>query len=439
MKKNPFKNFPSFSKPDFSSYAVLIWSIAALFFLYEFFLRTFLGAISKQVIPELSLTPSKFASLATAFYFVYGIMQIPVGEITEKIGLKRSMLLATATCCAGALCFSFSTTYWQAFIARLLMGFGGSFAFICLLVVTIENFSKQYLASLVGAGQFIGTIGALCAGGPLAALVVGTKISWHYILLAMAFWGLLLFLLSLIFFKKREANAQNIVSRKRKKSTVKRLRQLFKSSQAWFIACYSAGVFISVAVLGAVWGVIYLQTIGYSQQSASTVVSFDWLGFACGCPLLGVISDHTKKRKPVMIVCALLGLFVLMILIYFPFHMSFAHYILFFILGFAGAGQSIGFTIITEHVRPHLKSLSLGLNSGMITLVAALIPIIIGIIIQTLADSPLSDISDYSYHYFSIALSPLPTMTMIALIIVIFFVDETYCADQHNLTEKIET
>ena len=55
-----------------------IWLVATLFFLYEFFLRTFVGTLAYQIISELHLSLEEFSLLGTAYFISYSLMQIPV-------------------------------------------------------------------------------------------------------------------------------------------------------------------------------------------------------------------------------------------------------------------------------------------------------------------------------------------------------------------------
>ena len=111
---------------------LIIWMIAAFFFLYEFFLRTFVGSVAHQIIPQLHLTVEKFALIGSAYYIAYGVMQIPVGILVDKFGVKRVMLFATLMCVFATFLFSHATDFAFAFVSRFLMGFGSSFAFVCL-------------------------------------------------------------------------------------------------------------------------------------------------------------------------------------------------------------------------------------------------------------------------------------------------------------------
>lgn len=69
---------------------LIVWLICALFFLYEFLLRTILGTFQPSLMSQMHLTPVTFALLSSTVYnLMYGSMQIPVGFITERFGLKK--------------------------------------------------------------------------------------------------------------------------------------------------------------------------------------------------------------------------------------------------------------------------------------------------------------------------------------------------------------
>ncbi|MFO8702451.1 hypothetical protein SC603_10180 [Legionella pneumophila serogroup 2] len=56
-----------------------VWSICAIFFMYEFLLRTVVGTFQTQLMSDLNLTPMTFSLLSSTGYLViYGVMQIPV-------------------------------------------------------------------------------------------------------------------------------------------------------------------------------------------------------------------------------------------------------------------------------------------------------------------------------------------------------------------------
>jgi len=410
---------------------LVIWALAALFFLYEFFLRTFVGSLAHQIIPDLGLNAGTFALLGSAYYVAYGLMQVPVGVLADKFGVKIIMIFATLVCALATYLFSRATNFEIAFLTRMMMGFGSAFAFVCLLVIAVTWFPKKYFGFFAGASQFIGTMGPFLAGGPLIALLAKTHSSWRFSLTLVASFGVILCVLILFFVKNKSRDGeQHLIYLTANKSIGKGLVLLAKNSQAWFVALYSGTNYVSMALLGAVWGTAFLQAQGLSQGHAADMISLSWLGYAIGCPLIGAISDFSKKRKPFLITCSFLGLCITSTLIIFSSLPLYAYALLFLGLGLASSGQNIGFATISEHVDLATRATALGLNNGSITLSAAIIPPLCAYFISHSAGG---DITNLQPHDFVTGFSLMPIMYGCALFLSTFCIKETYCKSQKEM------
>lgn len=410
-----------------SPLGLLIWGLAAVFFLYEFFLRTFVGSIAHQIIPDLGLNAKTFAMMGSAYYVTYGIMQLPVGILVDKYGTKFILTFATLICAISTLLLAHAKGFNAAITARFLMGFGSSFAFVCLLVIVFTWFPKKFRASLLGTSQFIGTMGPLLAGGPLIALMSKFGGSWRITLNQIGLFGIGLAALILLFVKNKPRDEkQALIFLKRDKPLKKRMAQLVKNKQAWAIALYSATNYVSLALLGAIWGTKYLQVKGLSQHLAADIVSIAWLGYAIGCLVLGVISDYIKQRKPILIFCAMLGLVsTLGITFITNVENSWIFGLLFFYLGFAAAGQSIGYAAIAEQVDLSLRAISLGFNNAAITLFSSFIPPLAGYLIFKSASN-----NDLLPEHFMSGFTLMPILYLIAIGLSYFGIRETFCKPQ---------
>lgn len=407
---------------------LIIWLLAALFFLYEFFLRTFVGTVAHEIIPDLKLNAETFALIGSAYYITYALMQIPVGILSDKFGVKKIMVFATLLCSVATFLFAYSVGFTSAFISRLLMGFGSSFAFICLLVISVTWFPRKYFGFFAGASQFIGTMGPLLAGGPLVVLLAKAHGNWRLALSYVASFGIVLAILILLIVRtKPRDEKQTVIYLEPSKPLSFRIKRLMKNPQAWYVALYSAGVYISLALLGAIWGTEYLQTRGLSQAAAADMISIGWFGYAVGCPLLGAFSDIAKRRKPILIFCASVGIFVTLVITYVPITFGWIYSFLFFMLGIAGSGQNIGFAAISEHVDFSTRATALGLNNGAITLYAALIPPLASFFITLSAKTHSLPLQP---HDFYLAFSLMPMFYILSLIISSFLIKETYCKPQ---------
>lgn len=409
-----------------------IWFVTVAFFMYEFFLRTFIGSLAHQVIPDLGLNAETFSIVGSAYFVIYAVMQMPVGALVDKFGLRKVMIFATLVCAFSNFLFAYSSGFYSAVLSRTLMGFGSSFAFVSLLVVVVDWFPKRNFALFAGVSQFVGTMGPLLSGGPLILFMGRYHLTWRHALMSVGYFGILLCFLSILFIRKKDRGGNNeIIYLKLEQPLTKSLLALLRNRQAWLIAFYSATSYVSMAILGALWGTEYLQVRGLSQSSAADIVSIAWLGYAIGCPLMGAISDLTKRRIPTMLACSILGVFSTVFIIFgdFQYHV-WMYGLLFFILGLAATGQNVGFAAITEHVNEELQATSLGLNNTIIVLFSAIVPPIASYFIYLSASGAKS--SSLTPNDFITGFLCMPMLYVISVLLC-FFIKETYCKPQKEI------
>lgn len=403
----------------FSIQGFAIWVICVAFFLYEFLLRTVIGTFQAPLMSDIGLNTLQFSMLSsTVFMLIYSIMQIPAGMIITKSGLKTALLLGAITCTISTFGVSYATTYESAILYRVLMAFGSSFGFICLLVGIAQWMPLKRRAMLIGVSQFVGTIGPMIAGGPMDAITSDMLLSWRDIFLMLTMVGVILTFL--IFFivedshKKFIGYAMPTSFKRLQKATL----QIFKASQPWFIAIYSGVIYCALEYLAENEGRTFLMLKGIGVRDAAYMISYSWLGYAIGCPILGSLSDHIKQRKSVMLLAALIGLGSIILLVYSNHHISLLAG--FIGIGIGASGQSITFATVAEQCEKRYMALGVGVNNTLIGVIAAANVFIISNALD--AKSLPLDIADYQ-DVFSI----LIVLAIAGAIVAAFFIKETHC------------
>ena len=363
---------------QFTAKGFLVWGICILFCLYAFLLHTSIGTFQHSIMQDLNLTSAFEFSLlsSTVFVLMYGVMQIPVGLVVDKIGLKNSLLIGAAACAIAKIGFACSYSYPLAIFFRMLMGFGSAFGFICLVIAVYDWMPHRYAAIFIGISQFFVTLGPMLAGGPLNAIAQTWGVDWRFIFLGLGGVGILATVLIYLFVEGNCGKVGEGVFLHRHENISASIKQLFSKIQPWYIAMLSACVYFSVEYFSANEGRAFLALKGVSLRSASYMITVGWIGHAIGCPLLGFISDFIKRRKIVMILSAFLGLVAILMILY-----TFdERYLLwgFFLLGLSASGQSVGFALMGEQFAKRFVAIGFGLNNAMITAVAAINAPVIG-------------------------------------------------------------
>ena len=414
----------TFQKQNIRGYA--IWGLCALFFLYEFFLRTVMGTLQESIIADLRLTSVEYAVLSSSAYLIiYGLMQIPVGIIVDRYGLKKSLFVGAIACAISSVGLFFVESYVPALLLRMLMGFGSSFGFVCVLFSVYEYLPRKYSALFIGVSQFVGTVGPIIAAGPLGNVIEAYQITWRTLFVVFGGVGVLFALASLFVIESKPTEAVRYYLLKRPKSIGMSLLKKLLKKEPWFIAFFSAFSYFSIEYLAETEGISLLVSKGISHSMAAYFVSISWVGYAIGCPLAGFLSDVFQRRKPIMFGLALIGFLALLIITYTSHTLIIGG--MFFCLGMSASAQSVGFAAISEEFPKDFLGLGLGLNNAMITTFVALNAPFLGW---------MWGIDGHTYlpHQPQQLFLSLTLITLLGVILVGFFIRETFCKSQREFT-----
>ncbi|MDF1683325.1 MAG: MFS transporter [Legionellaceae bacterium] len=406
---------------QFTIKGFIVWSVCVLFFLYEFFLRVSLGSFQHPLMLDLHLSAFEYSLLSsTLFFVVYGVMQIPVGLLIDKIGLKKSLTIGAGICALSSFAFAYSPTFEFAVISRIMMGLGASFGFLSMLVSVNDWMPHRHNAFFIGLSQFIGTMGPMFGAGPLESFTTSAHIQWQWIFKALGFIGLAIFILIIIFVEDRHEQSQKYSMLRRPENTKRSLLKLFSRAQAWYIGLFTASVYLIIEYLSENEGRVFIGLKGFSDNFSSYMITLSWLGYAIGCPLLGFISDYTQRRKPVLVASALMSVSSMLLIIFS--NTKYGMVLGFFMLGIAASGQSVGFAIISEQFKKQFIGIGLALNNAMIMILSAINAPLIGWII----DRSRGD-ANFGLHTYQMTFLILLFIAVIAVICSVFFIKETFC------------
>ena len=108
----------------------LVWGLAAGFFFIEYIARVAPSVMATELAREFRVSAFALGSLSACFYYAYVPMQLPVGMLVDRFGIRRLLIIATLGVSAGCFIFSRAHSLYFADFSRFLIGFGSSFGFI---------------------------------------------------------------------------------------------------------------------------------------------------------------------------------------------------------------------------------------------------------------------------------------------------------------------
>jgi len=288
----------------FARVARVIFALALASFVLSFVHRTAPAAIAGELTQAFSISSAVLGTLAATYFYVYTLLQIPVGVLADTLGPRRILTAGSAIAAAGSLLFALAPAWEIAAVGRTLVGIGVSVAFIAVLKVSAVWFAPERFATLAGVAMFAGNLGAVAAGAPLAWAVTVT--SWRMVFAGIAAASALLAVATWLRVRDspRElgfAPVAGAVPAAARVPWMQALASVLANRTTWPAFVANAGVGGSYLAFAGLWGVPYLQQVyGMSRVAAAQHTSLLLLGVAFGSLAIGVVSDRLRSRHGVM-------------------------------------------------------------------------------------------------------------------------------------------
>lgn len=282
----------------------VVFALALASFVLSFFHRTAPAAIAGELTQAFAISGAVLGTLAATYFYVYTVLQIPVGVLADTLGPRKLLAGGSAIAAVGSLLFALAPAWEIAAVGRTLVGIGVSVAFISILKVSAVWFPANRFATLAGMTMFAGNLGAVVAGAPLAWLVTHT--SWRTVFVGLAVLSALLAVASAWRVRDRPEElglpAVNPVAPSAARvAWTHALVRVLANRATWPAFFVNVGVGGSFLAFAGLWAVPFLQdTRGMARVDAAQHTSLLLLGVAIGSLVVGMISDRLQSRRGVM-------------------------------------------------------------------------------------------------------------------------------------------
>ncbi|HEX5876544.1 MAG TPA: MFS transporter [Pyrinomonadaceae bacterium] len=395
--------------------ATVAWLLTAVYYFFQYALRSAPGVMMPQLSDAFDLNVAGVAAIVGLFYYGYSPFSLVAGAAMDRFGPQRLLPLAAVVVGLGALLFATGSRE-IASVGRFMQGAGGVFALVGAIYIATKNFPASKAATLIGATQMFGMAGG-SAGQFVVGPLIGQGLSWNAFWIGMGVLGLLIGVTLFFLIPREEKTEQPGAGLK---STMAAFATVFKNPQSILCGLIAGLLFVPTTIFDMVWGVRFLQDAhGLDYGTAvmrSATVPFGWI---IGCPLLGLISDRLGRRKPVLIVSAVL-LFNCMAWILFGPAKLFPPYVLGLFTGIVSGAAMLPYTIIKEANPPQFGGTATGVVNFLNFTFSALLGPLFGWSLQQISGGA----SHLEVPHFQRAFQPMLIGVLLAIILC-FFLKET--------------
>jgi MFS family permease len=359
---------------------IIAWLFCLLFYFMEYVVRSAPSVMLPELRTAFGLNTAGLSSLIGLYYYSYAGFAIVAGASVDRWGAKYTIPAGVLTLAVGTAMFGVNVS-WIAGVGRFLQGAGAAFAFVAAVYLAARGLPARYLATAIGITQCVGMLGGSAGQFVVAPLTHGS-LEWQQ------FWvyaGVITLLIAVAMFvaTPREDSSQG--SDADIWTTFAPYKTVLTNPQSYLCGLIGGLLFLPTTVGAMTWGVSFLQEgwlldYPHAVNRAASVA----MGWVFGSPILGYITDHIGRRKPVMFAGMALMLAAALAIFYLPAE-TFPPYLLGFLLGFGSGAAMIPYSIIKEVNPDHAKGSATGAMNFLVFVMTALASPAIGWSMQKLA------------------------------------------------------
>jgi MFS family permease len=428
MQESPSIGHKSFSKDTLRFLPWLMVLLGALFYCYEYFLRIEPSVIHAALMSTFNLDAAGFGVLAGCYYFAYTPMQALVGVLFDRFGARRLLALASLICAIATYVFAHAATLEVAQVARFFIGFGSAFAFVGTLKIATIWLPPQYFGFISGTVTALGTIGGLVGYNIMAAWIdLG---GWQAVTDELAAAGIVLAVILFWLLRDRRPKPHPDIIEIPKvtfRDVLTGLIYFLTKKQFWINGLIGCLLYLTLSAFAEVWGIPFVhQAYSVSLDLAARAVSITFFGWIIGGPLMGIISDKIRRRRPVLMIGSILAAISISFAIYGS-HWSISMLdFFFFLFGFFASVQVLVFAVGRETSDPKVAGTAIAFTNMIVMLGGMVFQPLIGKLLDMHASGLIvNHVHIYTLVDYRFALTSLP-ISMLLSFFLAWVLKETY-------------
>ncbi len=301
------------SNPPARAAAILIAMLSATTILSQFF-RSTLTVIAPELIVELNLTSEALGMANAIFFFALLVVQVPVGVMFDRIGVRWTVGILAGLGVAGALWHAVVRDGSELIAARFLLGIGFGGSFMSVVVLCSRWYPRARWATAMSWVFGLSMLGVVLAGTPLA--LAASWLGWRTAFVIMAGVAALVGVLFVTLVRddppgvKRPPNPPERVG-----AALAGFIEILRLPGLWRVLGLQTVAYAVMATIMGLWAGPYLHDVhGLGAVARGNVLIAMALGQTAGVLMYGPLDRHFDSRKWVAVCGAAATVLVLLAL-----------------------------------------------------------------------------------------------------------------------------
>src|SRR5829696_4222194 len=275
--------------------AWLVWAVGVSAYLMAFFHRVTLNVAAGETAERLGVATGALGLFAFLQIGAYLAMQLPAGFAADRIGPRRTLALGVLAIVVGETLFAVAHSLPAAVAGRALVGVGDAVTFVNVLRLVQNWFPERRQALLAALTGMAGGIGQLVATIPLERSLAdfGWTLTFVITIGTAAAVGVLV--LAIVRDRPPGVAAPRRDDHAPARATLAAAWRRPTTRRAFYAHVGTLGPF---AVVGAIWGVPYLEhTQDVGKSTAASMMVATALTFTVFLPFVGMVGRCGPRAR----------------------------------------------------------------------------------------------------------------------------------------------
>lgn len=348
------------------------------FYFFSYFHRVGIpGTIFNELQIDFNLTAKQVANLGAIVFYIYGFLQFFIGPCLDYFGTNRILIIGGLLLCVGSFLFSFSSSIFDLYLSRIIVGFGASVAYLIVVKKSNELFGPSFFSLMLGIGLFLGYTGGLFATFPFERLVYifGWRNSIFWLTIILFFVILIIFL---FFIKNHQFGYQKNLG------AIDDMKKIILNKTAYPIILVQVINFTIYFLFQGIIGKKLLQdTCNISSKIAASFTFFMMATTMFFVLFWGAMAHLVRNNKNLVISMCVVSIFscILMLLNIMLLKKLFIFLISLFLFACVG-GSGVVTTTLIKRIAPTIVGTTVGFINGMCYISVAIFGNITGFILD---------------------------------------------------------
>ncbi|MGQ9515547.1 MAG: MFS transporter [Thermoproteota archaeon] len=250
-----------------------------------------LPAVLSLVMAEFNLSHYAAGVLLSSFSLPYALLQPPFGEVSDRFGRRKPIIIGTMISSAAMLLSGLSKDFIQILIFQFIAGASSAVYHPAGIPLISESSSSRRRGGALGVHQMGGAVGSFLA--PTTAGAIARTYGWRGVTIFISMVGFLVTFLSWMI----------VVEQRKQEVTNSRKTTLFVLRSKAFLLFLGATLIALTVYRGlTAFAFVYVvESKGYSLEEAAIYYSVLQISGIMGGPIGGLLSDKFGRRNALIL------------------------------------------------------------------------------------------------------------------------------------------